>query len=33
MELGVYIHGGSQPEQVERHFDELILRGELVRFE
>jgi phosphatidylserine/phosphatidylglycerophosphate/cardiolipin synthase-like enzyme len=32
MELGVYVHGGALPEQVERHFDELIRLGELVQF-
>jgi phosphatidylserine/phosphatidylglycerophosphate/cardiolipin synthase-like enzyme len=33
MELGVCIHGGPTPGQVERHFDELISRGELRRVE
>jgi phosphatidylserine/phosphatidylglycerophosphate/cardiolipin synthase-like enzyme len=27
MELGMCIHGGPLPEQVERHFDDLISRG------
>ena len=27
MELGVCIHGGPLPEQVEPHFDDLIARG------
>jgi hypothetical protein len=34
MELGVCIHGSSPlPEQVERHFDDLIARGDLQVFE
>ena len=33
MELGVCIHGGPLPEQVERHFDDLIARGDLQVFE
>jgi phosphatidylserine/phosphatidylglycerophosphate/cardiolipin synthase-like enzyme len=33
MELGMCIHGGPLPEQVERHFDDLIARGDLQVFE
>jgi len=33
MELGVCIHGGPLPEQVERHFDDLLARGDLQVFE
>jgi len=33
MELGVCIHGGPLPEQVERHFDDLIAGGDLQVFE
>jgi phosphatidylserine/phosphatidylglycerophosphate/cardiolipin synthase-like enzyme len=33
MELGVCIHGGPLPEQVERPFDDLLARGDLQVFE
>jgi len=33
MELGACIHGGPLPEQVERHFDDLLARGDLQVFE
>jgi phosphatidylserine/phosphatidylglycerophosphate/cardiolipin synthase-like enzyme len=33
MELGVCIHGNFLPEQVERHFDDLIARADLQVFE
>ena len=33
MELGVCIHGDPLPEQVERHFDDLIARADLQVFE
>jgi hypothetical protein len=32
MELGVCIHGDPLPEQVERHFDDLIATGDLQVF-
>lgn len=31
MELGLLVAGGTLPERVDRHFDELIETGELVR--
>jgi hypothetical protein len=33
IELGVCIHGGPLPEQVERNLDDLIARGDLQVFE